>query len=129
MPWKKQVGERVSQLRKERHLSRAEFGKLIGVSERYVGNIERGNHTITGAVIAKMCDKINVSADYVLFGTYDSKAAIAELNDFSYEQAQLILNIAMNVIQFLHTPAANNALIQEVFRQHRPTSVNSIAKI
>ena len=50
--WEQQVGERIGRIRRERNLSRAEFGKLTGLSEHYIGRIERGNHSITGAAIA-----------------------------------------------------------------------------
>jgi transcriptional regulator with XRE-family HTH domain len=119
MSWEQQIGGRISRLRRERNLTKAEFGKRIGASGRYIGNIERGEHTITGAMIAKICSETGASADYVMFGTYDALAAISEINGFTHEQAQLVLDIAMNVIKFLGTSTGNNVLIQEVLRQHR----------
>jgi transcriptional regulator with XRE-family HTH domain len=117
--WEQQVGERVSQIRKNRNLTRAEFGQLISLSERHVGKIERGN-TITVESIVKICKKIGVSADYIIFGSHDPMATVATLNDLTYEQVQVTLDIAMNVIKFLSTETGNNALIQEVFRQQNP---------
>jgi len=114
--WERQVGERISQLRKERNLTRAEFGELIGLSARYVGKIERGD-TITVASIVKICNKTGVSADYIIFGSHDPMATAAALSGLTREQAQATLDIAMNVIKFLSTETGNNALIQEVLRQ------------
>lgn len=121
--WERQVGERVSQLRRERNLTRAEFGELIGLPERYVGKIERGEHTITVTAIAKICNKIGVSADYIIFGGCDPIAAVAALNGLTHEQAKVTLDIVMNVIRFLSTETGNNVLIQEVLRQHQPAIV------
>ena len=117
--WEQQVGQRVNQLRKERNLTRAEFGQLIGVSERYVGKIERGTHTIPGVLIAKICAKTGVSADYIIFGGRDPLAMVAAINGLTYEQTQVTLDIAMNVIKFLNTETGNNVLIKEVLRQHQ----------
>ena len=116
--WEQQVGERIRQIRKERNLTRSEFGKLIGLPERYVGKLERGLHSITGAKIATICDKTGVSSDYIIFGSVDAVAAIAELKGLTHEQAKIVLDIAVNVIKFLNTETGNNVLIQEVLRQY-----------
>jgi transcriptional regulator with XRE-family HTH domain len=116
--WEHQVGERVCLLRKEHNLTRAEFGALIGVTEHYIGNIERGVHAISGATIARICNKTGVSADYIIFGSQDTMAMITQLHGLTHEQAQVTLDIAMSVIKFLSTEKGNNVLIQEVLRQH-----------
>jgi transcriptional regulator with XRE-family HTH domain len=115
--WERQVGERISKLRKERNLSRVEFGELIGLSERYIGKIERGN-VITVDAIIKICRKMNVSADYIIFGNHDPIAVVTALDGLTHEQAQVVFDIAMSVIKFLNTDTGNNALIQEVLRKH-----------
>jgi transcriptional regulator with XRE-family HTH domain len=114
--WERQVGERVSRIRKDRNLTRSEFGKLISLPEWHVGKIERGS-TISVSSIAKICKKTGVSADYIIFGNRDPMAAVAELNGLTHEQAQITLDIAMNVIKFLSTETGNNVLLQEVLRR------------
>ena len=124
--WEQQVGERICRLRKERNLTRAEFGELVGMSERYVGKIERGS-TITIAAIANICNKIGVSADYLIFGSPDLMSTAAKLSELTREQVQITLDIAVNVIKFLSTETGNNALIQEVMRQkNSPESRHNI---
>ena len=113
----KQAGERIGQLRRERKMSRAEFAELIGVSEQHVGRIERGSSAISVAVIMRICNAFSVSADYILYGSADPMAAASALNGLSREQAQVTLDIAMNVITFLSTESSNNALLQEVYRR------------
>lgn len=118
MKWEQQFGERISQLRRERNLTRAEFGALVGLSEQYVGRIERGQHTISGAAINQICDKIGISADYIVRGKVDLVYTIADFNALSIEQAKITLDIAMNVVTFLCTHNGNSALLQEALRQH-----------
>jgi len=121
--WEQQVGERIGQLRKSSNLSRAEFGKLIGVSEHYIGKIERGNHSITGATIAKICDITGASADYILFGSINPDDVSDALKGLSSAQIQVTLEIAMQVANFLNTRNGNNALIQEALRRQQQTDM------
>ena len=120
--WRKKAGERIGQLRRERKLSRAKFAKLIGVSERHLGRMERGDSAVSVAAVARICDAFSVSADYIIFGCADPMAAASALNGLSREQAQVTLDIAMNVISFLCTENGNNALLQEVYRRSRTVS-------
>jgi len=121
--WEQQVGERIVRLRKEQRLSRTEFGKLTGLSGRYIGNIERGSYSITVAAIKKICSVFGVSSDYIIFGSIDQTAAIEALYGISPEQIQVTLEIAMQVAKFLSTKNGNNALIQEVLRRSQKTPV------
>jgi len=117
--WEKQVGERVKALRKERNLSRSQFGRLIGVSEQYVGKIERGSHSITGVVIANICKITGVSADYIMFGVEDPLEVTAALNGLSREQIGIGFDMLKRLATLVNTENGNNALIQEVlFQQH-----------
>jgi len=119
--WERQVGARVYQLRREQKLTRAEFGELIGKSEQYVGKIERGAVIIPGDVVNKLCDKIGVSADFIIRGAVDPLDTAASLKGLSHDQIQVTLDIAAGVIKFLNTTSGNNALLKEAFR--RSTSV------
>jgi len=130
MIWEQQVGERVSQLRRERNLTRAEFGELVGLSEQYVGRIERGHHTISGAAINRICDTTGISADYIVLGKVDLVHKISDYTALSIEQAKLTLDIAMNVVAFICSRNGNSTLLQEALRQHRaataPTQYDDI---
>ena len=115
--WKQEVGARVYQLRRERKLTRAELGELIGRSEQYVGKIERGTLIIPGDVVNSLCDATGVSSDFILRGTFDPLAIVASLRGLSRDQIQVTLDIAAEIINFLSTAGGNNALLQEAFRR------------
>jgi transcriptional regulator with XRE-family HTH domain len=118
--WERQFGERINHIRTERNLTKAEFGKLVGVTERYVGNIENGNHAITGATIVRICGKTGVSADYAMFGAYNTLTALSSAIGITREETQMSLDIVMRVVNYLNTPTANYTLLQEVMRQYQP---------
>jgi transcriptional regulator with XRE-family HTH domain len=115
--WKRQVGERIHQLRRGRNLTRAEFGALIGKSEQYIGRLERGTLVISSDIVVRICEETGVSADYVLRGTIDPLATVASLHGLSQEQIHVTLEIAEGIIRFLRTAGGNNALLQEAMRR------------
>jgi len=121
--WEQQVGNRIWMLRKERNLSREKFGILTGLTARYIGNIERGSHSITGASIAKICNALGVSSDFIIFGHTDVASMISGLYGLSHEQIQITLELSMQVIKFLGTKNGNNVLIQEVLRRQHSMTV------
>jgi len=53
-------------LRKNKKLSQARLGKLIGTSGDVVGRYERGDITPSVEVVAKMADVLEVSIDYLI---------------------------------------------------------------
>jgi transcriptional regulator with XRE-family HTH domain len=112
-----QVGERVGKLRRERNLSRAQFGKIAGLSEQHVGKIERGVHGISGTAIAKICNATGVSSDFILFGITDPTSTAAELSGLSQEQIEIGLDMLKRLAKLIHTDNGNHALLQEVLLQ------------
>ena len=115
-----QVGERVERMRKDRRLSRMQFGEMIGVSGRYIGMVERGTNRLSVDSVVKICHSMNVTADYLLFGVVHpahDKATSAALYGISHEQIQIALDIVKRVAQLVNTEDGNEALIQEIVKQ------------
>ena len=119
--WTK-VGERVGKIRTERNLTRAQFGRMIGLSEQYVGRIERGAQRISGAAIVNICNTTGVSSDYILFGVTDPAVTAAALNGLSREQIGIGFDLLMRLAHLINTKGGNNALTHEVFLQQQALS-------
>jgi len=109
------IGKRVGELRNERNLSQAEFGKMIGISGQSLGKIERGAATISVNLIDKICNVTGVSADYLLFGIIEPDHITEALYGLSKEQIQIVFEIIKKVAQFLNTDDGNETLIREIF--------------
>lgn len=60
--------DRIKKLRKEKGITQAKLGEILGVSQRSIGFIETGHCKPTIEQIEKMSEFFNVSADYLLFG-------------------------------------------------------------
>lgn len=113
--WSK-VGERVAKIRTDRNLSKAQFGEMIGVSGQYVGMIEKGTGISTESVV-KICKTMNVSADFILFGSINPMSITDSLKGLTPEQIGLAIDILKRVVQMVHMEDGNEALIQEAQRQ------------
>ncbi len=64
----KQMGERISSRRKSLKYTQEELAEQIGVSTQMISNLELGKKAIRPENLVKLCEVLNVSADYVLTG-------------------------------------------------------------
>ena len=62
------MGMRIQAVRKERGLNQDQFAELLEVSKQTVSSIERGTKGTKLANFVKICQILEVSADYLLFG-------------------------------------------------------------
>ena len=60
------IGERITQLRKQQNLSQDELAKKAGVSRTIIGNYERNANTPSIEVLIKLAKVFNVSVDYII---------------------------------------------------------------
>lgn len=59
-------GDRLRQIREERHLTQKQFAELIGSTERGIRHYELGERKPGLDVIMAILDNVDVSADYLL---------------------------------------------------------------
>ncbi|GAA0230682.1 helix-turn-helix domain-containing protein [Metaclostridioides mangenotii] len=63
------MGERIRTLRKDiLKLTQEEFSKPINISRSNLGNIERGNISMTDRVISDICDEYGINEDWLRTG-------------------------------------------------------------
>lgn len=65
---KKEICERIINIRRNMNMSKEQFGRLIGISGQYLGTVEAGVHGLSMETFISLCEKTNTSADYILFG-------------------------------------------------------------
>lgn len=63
------IGNKISDLRKEKGLTRDVLGKSVGTSGAVIGRYEREEITPSIDVAAKIADALDVSLDYLTGGT------------------------------------------------------------
>ncbi len=74
------VGERIRNIRENFHMSREKFSEMIDVSEVFLGQIERGERSLSIKTLKKIVDYTGFSADYILFGNIEDNDDISKIN-------------------------------------------------
>ena len=63
MDIKKLLGNKISQVRKEKGLSQIDFAEMLGVSTNALSVIETGNGFLTAETLEKILEKLNLEPD------------------------------------------------------------------
>ena len=79
-----EIGERIRGVREKLHMSREKFSEMIDISDVFLGQIERGERSLSIKTLTKIVNFTGTSSDYILFG--DSK------NNKTYDKINRILN-------------------------------------
>jgi transcriptional regulator with XRE-family HTH domain len=62
------VGERIKRIREDRGLTQADFGEVVGVSQRYVGMMEQGLRKPSKGLIIAICARFGENEDWLCSG-------------------------------------------------------------
>lgn len=76
---KKEIGKRIHQIRIQNEYTQAEFAETIDISINFLSEIENGKKGLSQETLAKICIKMNVSADYILFGKNTKQLSLLEI--------------------------------------------------
>lgn len=63
-----EVGNRIRNIRENMHLNRDKFSEMLDISEVFLGQIERGERSVSIKTLTKLVKATGLSADYILFG-------------------------------------------------------------
>lgn len=71
----KDMGRRITIRRKALRMTQEELAERLGVSTQMISNLELGKKAIRPENLAKVCEALELSADFVLTGTNTKTAA------------------------------------------------------
>ena len=89
----KEMGQRIMVRRKSLRMTQEELADKLGVSAQMISNLELGKKAIRPENLARVCDVLGLSADFVLTGTNTKTAvdAVAEkLVQLTAEELQMV---------------------------------------
>ena len=89
----KAMGQRIMVRRKALRMTQEELAERLGVSPQMISNLELGKKAIRPENLAKVCDVLGLSADFVLTGTNTKTAVdvVAEkLTQLTAEELQMV---------------------------------------
>lgn len=78
------MNKRIKQLRKELHLSQADFGSKVGVKGNTIGNYEVGLRNPSDAVIFSICREFNVNEEWLRNGTGEMFNSLSQDEELAY---------------------------------------------
>lgn len=70
----KTIGERIRKARENANLKQTELAKLLNKSQGTVTDIENGKNKGNFEILKEICIALNVSADWILFGSEKQEA-------------------------------------------------------
>lgn len=97
----KKMGERIYHRRKALKLTQEELAEKMGVSTQMISNLELGKKAIRPENLIRLCEVLNVSADFILTGTGSSLTT----EDFSVKFASLTqqeLKIISEILDYMN---------------------------
>ena len=74
------IGERVRKIREDLKMNRERFSEMIDISDVFLGQIERGERSLSTKTLVKIVKFTGISADFILFGNEESNTTLAKIN-------------------------------------------------
>lgn len=75
------IGERLRGIREGMQMTREEFSEKIDITDSFLGQIERGERSLSVRTLKKVVKYTGVSADYLLFGNNSQNDTIQKINN------------------------------------------------
>ena len=89
----KEMGQRIMVRRKSLRMTQEELADKLGVSAQMISNLELGKKAIRPENLARVCEVLGLSADFVLTGTNTKTAVDAvakKLVQLTAEELQMV---------------------------------------
>lgn len=75
-----QVGERIRSVRENLKMNRETFSEMIDISDVFLGQIERGERSLSLKTLCRIVSFTGVSTDFILFGDITNNSNIHKIN-------------------------------------------------
>lgn len=98
----KEIGGRINTRRKQMGMTQEILAEKMEVSVQMISNLELGKKAIRPENLVKLCDVLNVSADYVLRGLRTERETAGFMEKYtrlSVENQQLLEKLIENLIR------------------------------
>lgn len=92
------IGERVRKIREDLKMNRERFSEMIDISDVFLGQIERGERSLSTKTLVKIVKFTGISADFILFGNEESNTTLAKINRILNKCSNDFLNYIYDLI-------------------------------
>ena len=93
-----EMGERVRSLREGMYQSRERFSEMIDISEVFLGQVERGECSISVKTLSNLVSYTGSSADFILFGNNSKNTTIEKIHRILENSSEDTINLIYTMI-------------------------------
>lgn len=95
-----EIGERIRRIREGLKMNRENFSKAIDISDVFLGQLERGERSLSTKTLIKIVSYTGFSSDYILFGNKTPNNTISKIN-------KILNKCSDDVLSYLYTLIRN----------------------
>ena len=93
------IGERIRKIREDLKMSREKFSEMIDISDVFLGQLERGERSLSTKTLVKIVSFTGISSDFILFGTQTPDNTISKINRILNRCSDDVLDYIYNLIR------------------------------
>lgn len=98
----KQIGHRIANRRKKMNIKQHVLAERLGISNNHMSGIENGKEKPSIPLLAKICETLNVTPDFILLGNMRSNRVSKDISDLlqlcSDDEIELIMKLVQHFI-------------------------------
>lgn len=95
-----EIGERIRRIREGLKMNRENFSEAIDISDVFLGQLERGERSLSTKTLIKIVSYTGFSSDYILFGNKTPNNTISKIN-------KILNKCSDDVLSYLYTLIRN----------------------
>lgn len=94
------IGQRIREIRCDKHLTQEYISKITDVNVSHISNIETGKVKVSLTLLVGICNALGVTMDYLLENEYHTPTSVTEkelfntIKDMEKEKQETLLKIA-----------------------------------
>lgn len=94
------IGQRIKEVRSEKHLTQEYVANKTGVNTSHISNIETNKVKVSLTLLVQICNTLGITLDYLLENEYSTSNSIIEkellntIKDMEKEKQETLLRIA-----------------------------------
>ena len=94
------IGERLRGVRENMRMTREQFSEKIDITDSFLGQIERGERSLSVKTLKKVVKYTGVSADYLLFGNQSNNETIKKINNILTVNSETTSDFIYHIVMY-----------------------------
>lgn len=94
------IGERLRGIRESMKMTREAFSEKIEITDSFLGQIERGERSLSVKTLRKVVKYTGVSADYLLFGKDTNNNTLQKINNILAVNSDITSDFIYHIVLY-----------------------------